>query len=226
MSRWIAVALAVAMSAISAFALIRDRKAREADAQYAVYAAASTEPGGLPCRALISTEPDVDIERAQERLQKLQALSRPEYRRNVQAFDAMLGCALAKTPVDGGILALMAWTAWRLDAPIEKISRLLQESYRVHPFEANTIAVRQLVIAANWDRLGADMQAIGRADQALRFATGRPIIVLPQVARLYREAGTRSDLYHEALGHIARTSPDLLENFEMIVETGKIPRGW
>jgi hypothetical protein len=215
MTRALAAALAVFMFGISAFAFLRERPPREAGAQFAAFAVG--EETGHTCRTLVSTTPAVDISRAQEQVRAAARGDRREMGRKVIALDAILRCALLVNPADGGILALMAWTSWRLNAPIERIARLLAESYRLHPFEDNTLAIRQLVIAANWDRLGADIHAIGRSDQSLRFAIGRAVIVVPELARLYLEAGTSSDLYHEALDHIARTAPDLLAQFEAVV---------
>jgi hypothetical protein len=213
--RPVAIMLAVTMALVSAFAFTRERKPQSGVPPLSQLAA---DPPDLvrPCRAVVSTTPAVDIERAQARLRELARGDPATLRRSVAAFEVLLTCALAKNPADGGILALLAWSAWRLDAPVGRITQLIQDSYRLHPFEANTLAVRQLIIAANWNRLGDDVQAIGRADQSLRFAIDRPIIVVPQVGLLFLEAGTDSDLYHEALDRIARTAPQLLEQFEAI----------
>ena len=213
MIRWVAIMVAVAMTCVALVQLVRERSPGDA-------IALASAGDGRACKAIISTDVDVDIQNARERIRHSFQSAGKVMPEQIAAFETVLACALARHPTDGEIPALMAWTAWRLNAPVARIAALIEHSYRLHPFEANTIAVRQLVIAANWDRLNEDIQAIGRADQSLRFAMNRPVIVVPEVGLLYLEAGTTSDLYHEALDRIARVAPQLLKEFEGIA-TGR-----
>jgi hypothetical protein len=216
MTKWIPASLGILMAVVSGIQLSRSRPPWDPTQPLQPLDQSALESGPSPstCAKLVSTTTNIDIERAQARVRAAIGKSATELRQQIIALDVVLQCALSKSPTDGRAIALLAWTAWRTDAPIERLSRLIEASYSLHPFESNTISVRQLVIAANWDRLSDDVKSIGRADQSLRLSIFRPVIDLPELAKLYLEAGTSSDLYHEALDRIARTAPEFLEAFE------------
>ena len=219
MIRAFAMTLAFTFACVSALQLMRERPPWNAGQPLQPLSESAPPDGEGPrrCKDSVSTKPAIDIGRAQARIRAAVGQGKAALRQQVADFDLVLKCALTKSPADGRILALMAWTAWRLDEPVAMIAQLLEQSYRVHPYEVNTATVRQLVIAANWAKFDENLQAIGRADQALRFAVHSPDHVAPEIAKLYAEAGTASDLYDEALDHLARVAPELLAPFEAAV---------
>lgn len=220
MIRALAMTIALTFMCLAAIQLLRERPPWNPGLplQALDESAPPASDGTRRCKDSVSTKSAIDIARAQSRIRAAAGPGAAALRQQVADFDLVLKCALIKSPADGRILALMAWTAWRLDAPPTTIAELVEQSYRLHPYEVNTAAVRQLVIAANWNRLDDNLRAIGRADQALRFAVQTPDHVVPEIARLYVEAGTSSALYDEALDHLARVAPEFLATFEAQAE--------